>query len=254
MKKIGFHDARRGKGDCVSRCGVVIELLWNEFAVRSLSVVMPYEVRPLQRADIARVNQIDREAYPNWWPPSNYESELGNQLAHYLVVQAQNGRTPPHAADQPTLQSRLRRLIRDIQRMARRESAPTAPPLVIGFTGFWIIAGEAHITTLAVCQDHRGRGAGELLLLAALELAIELKASVMTLEVRASNTVAQQLYEKYRFNRVGLRRAYYTDNREDALIMTTEILSSDSYLAYLKQMKQAYTRENPDCRISLSPA
>jgi [ribosomal protein S18]-alanine N-acetyltransferase len=249
MKKIGLYDARRGNGDGISRGWVVIELLWSEFAVRSFPVTMPYEVRPLRRADIARVNQIDREAYPNWWPPSNYESELTNQLAHYLVVQAKDSRENPRAADQPL----LRRLIRIIQRIVHRESAPPAPPQVIGFTGFWIIAGEAHITTLAVCQERRGRGMGELLLLAALELAIELEASVMTLEVRASNTVAQQLYEKYRFNRVGLRRAYYTDNREDALIMTTEILSSDSFLAHLKQMKQAYTRENPDSRISLPP-
>jgi ribosomal-protein-alanine N-acetyltransferase len=203
---------------------------------------MPYQVRPLRRDDIAQIDEIDREAYPNWWPPSNYESELNNSLAHYLVLYETNGKTPNGRPDEWPISkaSALGRILEWLLHPGKSDPLPPSPPAIIGFTGFWIMAGEAHITTIAVRQSHRGRGAGELLLLSAIELASQLAVTVVTLEVRASNTAAQRLYEKYRFNRVGQRRAYYTDNREDAFIMTTEAIASDSFQAHLKHLKETY--------------
>ncbi len=85
---------------------------------------------------------------------------------------------------------------------------------------------EAHISTIAVAPESRGLGLGELLLIALLDRAIVVNAETATLEVRAGNLVAQNLYRKHAFQVVGLRKGYYSDNREDALIMTTPPLRS----------------------------
>ena len=101
------------------------------------------------------------------------------------------------------------------------------------------MADEAHITNIAVRQKYQRRGLGELLIIATIDLAQELKASMMTLEVRASNTVAQSLYRKYGFVEVGVRRAYYVDNREDGIIMSTENITSESFQTRLRQLREA---------------
>jgi ribosomal-protein-alanine N-acetyltransferase len=88
---------------------------------------------------------------------------------------------------------------------------------------------EAHVTTIASHPDMRGRGVGELLLVSLMHRATEIGARWMTLEVRASNSVAQNLYRKYTFKEMGVRRGYYSDNREDALVMWTDALDSDSF-------------------------
>jgi ribosomal-protein-alanine N-acetyltransferase len=90
---------------------------------------------------------------------------------------------------------------------------------------------EAHITTIASHPDVRGQGVGELLLVALIHRGIEIGARWMTLEVRASNSVAQNLYRKYTFKEMGVRRRYYSDNGEDALVMWTDALDSASFQA-----------------------
>ena len=80
------------------------------------------------------------------------------------------------------------------------------------------------------------------MLIKAIELAKELGAQVITLEVRISNTVPQALYEKYGFQRVGSRRAYYSDNKEDALIMTTDHITSASYQAKFQLLKEEHSQ------------
>ena len=85
---------------------------------------------------------------------------------------------------------------------------------------------EAHITTFAVLPDWRRRGIGARLMLAVLRLSVELRASVATLEVRLSNVGARMLYQRFGFRPVGVRPRYYSDNGEDALIMTTDLLRS----------------------------
>lgn len=111
-------------------------------------------------------------------------------------------------------------------------------PFVIGFAGFWLIADEIHISTIAVHPRWRGRGLGDLLLLNLLFLAYTHPANMVTLEVRRSNTAAQALYRKYQFEHVGERVRYYRDTGEDALIMTVTALNA-SYYQFLQERQTA---------------
>ena len=102
------------------------------------------------------------------------------------------------------------------------------------------MAGEAHLTSIAVREQYRCRGIGELLLICVIEKAIALRASMVTLEVRASNVAAQRLYVKYGFTQVGVRHNYYSDNREDGVVMSTTDIASSLFQSSLRQLKQAY--------------
>jgi len=117
-------------------------------------------------------------------------------------------------------------------------SAPTMDQLV-GYAGMWLMLDEAHITTIGVRRIARGYGLGELLLQSLIEQAGEMGAQRVTLEVRVSNLVAQNLYRKYGFAEEGVRRRYYSDNGEDALIMTTGPIDSPEYQRRLRERKLA---------------
>jgi ribosomal-protein-alanine N-acetyltransferase len=109
-----------------------------------------------------------------------------------------------------------------------------------------MMAGEAHIVTVAVRESHRRMGIGERLLVAVIELARQEGQDSVTLEVRKSNEGAQRLYEKYGFQRVGLRVRYYTDNNEDAVLMTTPDLSSPSYSELFERQRRIHREQCPD--------
>jgi ribosomal-protein-alanine N-acetyltransferase len=106
------------------------------------------------------------------------------------------------------------------------------------------MADEAHLTNIAVRQNQRRQGISDLLMISVIELAQELKADYLTLEVRVSNTSAQMLYLKYGFTEVGRRKGYYTDNREDALIMSTESMKLPSFQQRLGDLKGAYRQKS----------
>jgi ribosomal-protein-alanine N-acetyltransferase len=99
----------------------------------------------------------------------------------------------------------------------------------VGYAGMWLMVDEAHITTIAVREAWRGRKLGELLLASLIEAAVDAGAARVTLEVRVSNEVAQGLYAKYGFHREGVRPRYYSDNNEDAFIMTTGSIQEEEY-------------------------
>ena len=208
---------------------------------------MPYYVRLMRKEDIDQVNEIDREAFPTQWPQANYKHELQNRLAHYIVA-CDEERTveKPEVKTSPEkgflgLASRMRQLFN--YRFSTNELPPSSEEYIIGFTGFWFMADEAHVTNIAVRELYRRQGIGELLLISAIDLATELNARIITLEVRASNTAAQNLYRKYSFIQAGLRRGYYIDNREDAVLMTAENITSASFQAHLQRLKQAHSRK-----------
>lgn len=90
---------------------------------------------------------------------------------------------------------------------------------VIGYGGMWVIIDEAHVTNIAVLPEYRGKKLGERLLRRMMAEAIAEGARKMTLEVRVTNDPAQNLYRKLGFQDGGIRRSYYTDNQEDALVM-----------------------------------
>jgi [ribosomal protein S18]-alanine N-acetyltransferase len=196
---------------------------------------LTYSIRPMVKEDIDQVNEIDHEAFPSQWPPANYRQELQNKIAHYLVAcdDAKTIDAPP--ATPPRKFSFLAWLLPP----RKRRPSPEIPhQYIVGFSGIWMLAGEAHVTNLAVRRSYQGKGLGELLLLATIDLSSELKASFMTLEVRASNLVAQSLYSKYGFVQMGTRRGYYLDNHEDAIIMSTDTLNSPSFTEHIRQLRE----------------
>ena len=206
---------------------------------------MPGYVRPMRREDITQVSEIDREAFPTEWPPPNFRRELENRLAHHIVAcDPEKTVNRPEVEVSPKkgfvgLVSRVRGLFSHNRLFSEGLLAPRGQ-YVIGFAGFWIMADEAHITAIATRKVHRQQGIGELLLISIIEQATKLNARIITLEVRVSNTTAQRLYSKYGFTQAGVRRGYYTDNKEDAILMSTDGITSAPFQARLEQLKQAY--------------
>lgn len=190
------------------------------------------------QGDIPQVNEIDREVFPAMWPPPNYRRELENRLAHYIVA---GDDTPKKGGRKSAPPKGFPGLLSWLGRLFNRE-VPSTREYIFGFAGFWIMAGEVHITNIAVRQKHRRQGIGELLLISLINLATKLDAHLITLEVRASNTTAQALYSKYGFAKAGVRRGYYTDNREDGVLMTLEAITSAPVRADLQRLKKAHLK------------
>jgi ribosomal-protein-alanine N-acetyltransferase len=94
---------------------------------------------------------------------------------------------------------------------------------IIGYCGAWIVIDEAHITNVAIRPGFRGRGMGEALMNKMMSVAREMGARSMTLEVRVTNQIAQNLYRKLGFQNGGIRKSYYSDNYEDALVMWVKL-------------------------------
>jgi ribosomal-protein-alanine N-acetyltransferase len=202
---------------------------------------LPYVIEPMQLRDVAEVMEIERLSFPTPWSARAYRYELQeNNLSHYLVARPRKSLAPK----EPGFWARLRRepvlsLSKGVVEGLRRSFGLAAPPEVniLGYGGFWLMAGEAHISTIAVRPEWRRRGIGELLLVAMLDRAVELGGDLATLEVRVSNVAAQSLYQRYGFAKVGLRPHYYSDRGEDALIMTTKHLTSAAFQSGFQPLK-----------------
>jgi len=159
-------------------------------APRRLAIV------PMTNADVREVLRIETLSFTTSWPQNAFTSEINdNRLAHYVVGRLGEGATAP----------------------------------IVAYGGIWVILEDSHITTIAVHPNWRGRKYGEQLLIFLLREAIARGASWITLEVRESNEVAQRLYRKYGFTVVSTRRAYYSDNGENALVMWAGNLRGDLY-------------------------
>jgi ribosomal-protein-alanine N-acetyltransferase len=182
----------------------------------------PYFIKPLRLDDVPQVMAIERESFPLPWPERAYRYEITqNKTSHYVVLRRATEQHP-ESRWQPW------------KRLWTRDNHSS----ILGYGGFWLIAGEAHISTLAVMPDQRKRGLGELLLWSMLKRATAMAAFEATLEVRVSNHAAQNLYRKYDFERVGRRRRYYQDNGEDAWIMTVSDFDGAAYQTRLTQLGQ----------------
>lgn len=170
----------------------------------------PYLVERMTLDNVPAVMEIERESFPLPWSSYTYRHELTeNKHSHYIVVRSRR----------PDADRRVW-----WKRMLRVGVLP-----IVGYGGFWLIVDETHISTLAVAPRQRGKGIGELLLVNMIEQAIEMNASMVTLEVRVSNQAAQNLYLKYGFVITGKRLRYYRDNEEDAHIMTAENVNAPAY-------------------------
>ena len=207
---------------------------------------MVYAIRRMEKEDLQQVAEIDREVFPTQWPPPNYRQELNNKIARYIVAY-DTARTNPiqTSKTENNPSGFLARFTpwrkRDEKR--EREAFTYKSQYIIGFSGIWMMVGEAHITNIAVRQQYQRQGIGELLLIATMDMSIELKAVSMTLEVRESNTIAQNLYSKYGFTQTGLRRGYYLDNRENAIIMSTEDMKSAVFRENLEKLRGALSQK-----------
>lgn len=206
---------------------------------------MSFYIRDMTRHDLADVTEIDREAFPTQWPPADYSYEFKNQMAHYMVACDSDIKVAVVPDSSGGFLGWLGRLFG--RRPSKAAEAAPTKHYIVGFLGYWIMAGEAHITSIAVRQKYRRRGIGEMLLITAIDQAITLKADFATLEVRLSNTGAQALYSKHGFEHVGERRKYYLDRspagdtREDALIMTTPNIKTEEFQSRLHRLKALHT-------------
>ena len=216
---------------------------------QSKTSAMPFALRPMLPEDSHAVAEIEREAFPTTWPPTPFRKELHNRLARYLVSYlpaddgVANDDAPPQAA--PPSSSLLARLLQGLWPRAGGQTAvgDGVGQLIPGYVGMWFMADEAHITAIAVREPYRSRGIGELLLIGCVELSILRRAREVTLEVRVTNDLAQTLYKKYGFEVKGVRKRYYTDNNEDAYIMTTGAIQSSEYQRGLAANVEEHARK-----------
>ncbi len=141
-----------------------------------------YEIRPAKLSRAAELAELDRLCFSVPWSLQSFCDELQNPLAVYLVAE-KDGR-------------------------------------LIGYCGFWSVAGEGQITNICTHPLYRRKGVARALLKEAFRRAAKEKLSLMTLEVRRSNLAARNLYEEFGFSVIGERKRYYSDNGEDAVIMT----------------------------------
>ena len=203
--------------------------------------------------DLNQASEVEKDAFPELFPPTSFRRELRNRVARYLVLTRTDDHAaptrdlPPYPGDNHTSDPSGRffnRLMTGANQMLRRRhsSWKSGDDFIVGFVGTWHIVNEAHIVSIGVRTEYRGLGLGELLLISAVEQARLLESKLVTLEVRVSNHVAQNLYKKYGFTERGTRKGYYTDNREDALIMTTRPIGSDVYRRSLKDLIAAHER------------
>lgn len=138
-------------------------------------------IRRMTLADVDQVYAVEAASFPKPWKRNDFVREMTeNVCARYLVAET-DGK-------------------------------------VIGFAGAWIVLDEAHITNIAVLKEYRGRGVGRLLTERLLQYAADLGVVYATLEVRRSNETAKSLYLSLGFEYAGVRKRYYEDNGEDALI------------------------------------
>lgn len=201
---------------------------------------MKTKLRQMSEADIAQVADIERESFPSMWPQTAYRRELSNKIARYFVVtELRDEAAGAEPRSSTGILGALRRVVGGSEQDAPSE-------YLLGFIGLWLMVNEAHIVTVAVREQYRRSGIGERLLIAAIELAMDADQEVVTLEVRASNDSAIRMYEKYGFSRVGLRKRYYTDNNEDAAIMTTPDIFVPTYRRLLAELKEQHQARYPD--------
>ncbi|WP_300902554.1 ribosomal protein S18-alanine N-acetyltransferase [uncultured Clostridium sp.] len=137
----------------------------------------------MKDVNINGVYNLSKECFAIPWTLDSITNELNNPLAKYII-----------AEDLETNE-------------------------VIGFVGIWIIAGEGDITNIAVNPNYRKHGVASNLLLNLLDICKSLNCNDITLEVRESNIPAQNLYKKFDFKEEGIRKGYYSDNGENAIIM-----------------------------------
>ena len=227
----------------------MLESLWMKTPAHlKKSFAVQFAVRPLTTDGTKRASEIERDAFPSLKPPTAFHQELNNKRANYFVAHAryQAKRLEPTFTETRHLVNAPHK---HMSPLLHTQLSPTPQPnrhaisnrnseVIVGFQGTWYMTDEAHIVTVGVASDYRGKGIGELLLIAALCHAICRGSIMATLEVRPSNIIARTLYLKYGFTDRGMRNNYYADNREDAIIMTTDHIQSREFRSQLNELRK----------------
>lgn len=192
---------------------------------------MSFYLAPMRLDDIPEVSRVERQCFSNPWPQSAYRRELRNGANNYYVVLWHHD----DGADERPARAESRGPLALLPFVRRAD--PVTTDTIAGFAGMWVLYDEAHITTIGVAPQFRGKGLGELLMVELFEQAVKRNAEWVTLEVRVSNGTAQALYEKYGFTRQGVRKRYYSDNGEDAWIMWSPSLRNPEYIERFDQLR-----------------
>ena len=232
-------------------------------------------LRQMRAEDRSEVEEIEREAFAPHGAGTPFKREMSNRYAKYLVAYfpepaepaeplEQSQQLEPQVQPEPPMPedagksagvpiwSRLLKSVHALVKSDDRASTDDATkkePSIAGYLGVWFQGNEAHITEIAVRVELRGQGIGELLLIGSVRAALEYGSTVVTLEARASNFAAHRLYEKYGFKSAGVRKGYYADNREDAVIMTTSPINSESFRELFQELQEKYPARWRELRI-----
>lgn len=206
---------------------------------------MALTLRYMQTNDIRQVSAIDHLSFDPPWPSNSYTFEINQSTVSHMVVlvESDTNDSDPISPDKP-----LRRFINQLR---GRATAPHINHKIVGYGGLWKIADEAHISTIAIHPDYRGNSYGEILLAGMYYKAITLNANYIVLEVRVSNTVAQNLYRKYNFENFDIKKNYYRSDNEDAYDMRVtfddELIETFYELYDALQKKQKFVDNYSEC-------
>ncbi|MCC0654305.1 ribosomal protein S18-alanine N-acetyltransferase [Clostridioides sp. ES-S-0001-03] len=148
-------------------------------------IIDDVKIEEMTIKDIDEVFEVEKNCFEDYWSKESFRKDLSNEVAKYIVAKL-DGK-------------------------------------VVGYVGIWLILDEGHINNVAVHSDYRGKKIGDKLIKRLVDLCKDNNIASMTLEVRASNKIAQNLYRKYGFKMGGIRKEYYNDNKEDAIIMWNQL-------------------------------
>ena len=158
-------------------------------------------IREMVKEDVPQVSEIEKDAFGNHrWHEDAFYTELNNELSKYLVATLEDG-------------------------------------TLIGFIGCWLIFEEAHVATFAVARNYQRKQIAQALMCAFVDICYKEEIKYITLEVRGSNDKAISLYEKFGMTSVGIRKNYYQDNNESALIMFSENIFYNKFKTIYNEIK-----------------
>ncbi len=171
------------------------------------------QIRQSELKDLDQIFKIEDEAYGKYgWSLKSFTNELNNPISLYLV--------------------------------AENNSCNDNSKFIVGYIGAWLIAEEGHITTLVVSEKYRRKHIADILLYNLLTLLAKQGIKWLTLEVRVSNHAAINLYNKFKFKQLGIRKKYYQENNEDALLLWTENINTPEYKAHIQDVITPIIKDN----------
>ena len=209
---------------------------------------LQYHIKIAEESDLDQLSLIEREAFSENWPPTSFRREIKNKNTSVLVAyfdrQVNSSQAPDILSErEKNWTSIVAKMFQYVCKTFRSSDKNINDLYLVGYVSTRYMYDETHVIAIAVRQSHRGHGVGEFLLRESILEGIQKNSKQATLEVRVSNKVAQSLYVKYGFEFVGTRKRYYSDNNEDAYIMTVEDIGSDKYIRQIQELKEAYNKK-----------